>query len=53
MAEPIPPIMPTNEALLGKSRLGGLSLNKISGREFVRDLFMMVTGLKEDQVLRI
>ena len=44
MADPIPSIMPTNEALLGKSRLGGLSHNKISGSKFVRDLFRMATG---------
>ena len=44
MADPIPPIMPTDEALLGNSRLGGLSHNKISGSKFVRDLFRMATG---------
>ena len=44
MADPIPSIMPTNEALLGKSRLGGLSHNTISGRKFVQDLFMVATG---------
>ena len=37
--------MPTNDYLMGKSRLGGLSLNKISGRRFLGDLLMVATGL--------
>ena len=43
-ANPFDPIMPANEALLGKSRLGGLSINKISGRKFLADLVMTATG---------
>ena len=37
-AEPFAPIMPTNQSILGKSRLGGLSMNRISGQKFARDL---------------
>ena len=44
-ADPFDPIMPTNEELLGKSRLGGLSINKISGRKFLQDLLRAATGL--------
>ena len=44
-ANPFDPIMPTNEALLGKSRLGGLSINRISGRKFLQDLLITATGL--------
>jgi methionine-rich copper-binding protein CopC len=43
-ANPFDPIMPTNEALLGKSRLGGLSINSISGRKFLSDLLLTATG---------
>ena len=42
-ADPFEPIEPT--ALLGSSRLGGLSLNKISGRKFLADLAVRGTGL--------
>ena len=35
MAEPFDPIMPTNDYLLGQSRLGGLSLNAVPGRGFI------------------
>ena len=38
LAEPFAPIMPTNQSILGKSRLGGLSMNRISGQKFARDL---------------
>ncbi|MYC76733.1 hypothetical protein F4X10_13290 [Candidatus Poribacteria bacterium] len=38
MADPFAAIMPTNEAILGKSRLGGLSLNTASGRLFVEGM---------------
>ena len=44
-ADRFDPIMPTDESLLGKSRLGGLSLNKISGRKFLGDLLREATGL--------
>ena len=44
MADPIPSIMPTNEVLLGNSRLGGLSHNKISGRRFIAEIFRLATG---------
>ena len=44
-ADPFPPIMPTDESLLGKSKLGGLSINRISGRKFLADLVMKSTGL--------
>ncbi len=42
-ADPFDPIMPTDESLLGKSKLGGLSINKISGRKFLQDLLMTAT----------
>ena len=38
MAEPFDPAMPTNDYLLGESRLGGLSLNAASGRQFVEEI---------------
>ena len=38
MADPFEPVMPTNEYLLGKSRLGGLSLNAASGRGFIEEI---------------
>ena len=38
MADPFAPVMPTNESLLGKSRLGGLSLNAASGRGFIEEI---------------
>ena len=38
--------MPENNNLMGKSKLGGLSLNKISGQKFARDL---ARTLKVDQ----
>ena len=38
MADPFAPIMPENQALFGKSRLGGLSLNTASGRRFVDEI---------------
>ena len=38
MADPFDPVMPTNEYLLGKSRLGGLSLNAASGRGFIEEI---------------
>ena len=38
MAEPFDPAMPTNDYLLGQSRLGGLSLNAASGRQFVEEI---------------
>ena len=44
-ADPFAQIMPTNESILGKSRLGGLALNKISGRQFVAEVFEKATGL--------
>ena len=37
-ADPFAPVMPTNEYLLGKSRLGGLSLNAASGRGFIEEI---------------
>ena len=37
-ASPFDPITPANESIYGKSRLGGLSLNKIFGRQFVEGL---------------
>ena len=43
-AVPFAEIMPTNESLLGKSKLGGLSINRISGRKFLADLVMAATG---------
>ena len=42
-ADPFAPITPTS--LSGKSRLGGLSLNPISGRGFLQDLLRTATGL--------
>ena len=46
-AVPFEPIVPTpaNEAFLGKSKLGGLSINNISGRKFLANLVMTATGL--------
>ena len=38
MADPFDPIMPTTDYLLGKSRLGGLSLNATSGRGFIESI---------------
>ncbi len=38
MADPFDTIMPENEFLFGKSRLGGLSLNTTSGRRFVEGM---------------
>ena len=38
MAEPFEPIMPINESIVGKSRLGGLSLNAASGRGFIEEI---------------
>ena len=37
-ADPFAPIMPTNESIHGKSRLGGLSLNTTSGKQFVEGI---------------
>ena len=37
-ADPFAQVMPENEALFGKSRLGGLSLNTASGRRFVDEI---------------
>ncbi len=42
--DPFEPIMPTNESLIGRSRLGGLSLNASSGRLFVEQI-IRATGL--------
>ncbi len=38
MAEPYAPVMPTNASILGKSRLGGLSMNPASGKQFIEEL---------------
>ena len=38
MAEPFGPVTPTNASILGKSRLGGLSLNSASGRQFLEEI---------------
>ena len=38
VVDPFERIMPTNDYLWGKSRLGGLSLNAASGRGFVEDI---------------
>ena len=38
VADPFAQIMPENEALFGKSRLGGLSLNPASGRNFINQM---------------
>ena len=57
-------MMPVDESIYGQSRLGGLSLNSISGRKFVADLFEKATGLPietaetlsgqtQDQLVRI
>ncbi len=43
-ADPFAPITPANESIYGKSRLGGLELNKFSGRRFVAEFFEAVTG---------
>ena len=43
-ADPFDQPMPENESILGESRLGGLSLNKISARRFVAELFKKATG---------
>ena len=43
-AEPFAPIMPTNDYLLGKSRLGGLSANPFSGQRFINSI-LTTTGL--------
>ncbi len=48
LADPFEPIAPTN--LSGKSRLGGLALNKISGRKFLADLVMTATGYSFQEV---
>ena len=37
-ADSFAPIMPENEPLFGKSRLGGLSLNTTSGKRFVEKM---------------
>ena len=44
-ANPFEPITPANESIYGKSQLGGLSINRISGRKFLADLLMTATGL--------
>ena len=44
-ATPFDPIMPENVSILGKSRLGGLSMNKISGQQFLDEFVMEATGL--------
>ena len=49
-ADPFDPIMPTNEYLVGKSRLGGLSLNAASGRGFIKEI-SRATGLPEDSLV--
>ncbi len=49
-AVPFEPIMPTDESLLGKSRLGGLSMNRISGRKFLADFAEAATGLSVQQL---
>ena len=36
-ANPFAPITPANESILGKSRLGGLDNNRLSGRQFVSE----------------
>ena len=36
-ADPFAPITPANESILGKSRLGGLDNNRLSGRQFVSE----------------
>ncbi len=38
-ADPFAAITPANQAIIGKSRLGGLELNKLSGAKFVSELF--------------
>ena len=43
-AEPFQPIMPTNDYLLGKSRLGGLSANPFFGQRFINEI-IATTGL--------
>ena len=48
VADPFTEITPT--ALSGKSRLGGLSINKISGRRFLANLVETATGLPIEQV---
>ena len=60
-ANPFDPIMPTDESLKGKSQLGGLLLNRISGQGFVAELFERATRLpietltlsQRDQLVRI
>ena len=47
MVDPFAPIMPTNEYLLGKSRLGGLSLNAASGKRFIEQI-IRASGLPLD-----
>ncbi len=44
MVDPFAPVMPTDEYLLGKSRLGGLSLNMASARAFIEDI-IQASGL--------
>ena len=36
-ADPFAPITPANESIVGKSRLGGLENNRLSGRQFVSE----------------
>ena len=38
-ADPFAPITPANESIVGKSRLGGLDNNRLSGRQFVSEVF--------------
>ncbi len=62
-ADPFDQVMPLNESILGKSRLGGLSLNKISMRRLVAEIFEGVTGqpietlanlgLTQDQLIKM
>ena len=49
-AEPFAPIMPTNDSLYGKSRLGGLSLNPASGSGFV-EAIRQATGLPTEMLV--
>ena len=50
IAEPLPPIMPTSESLIGKSRLGGLALNGVAPKLIIEDMLralQMATGLPQ------
>ena len=49
-AEPFAPIMPTDDSLYGKSRLGGLSLNAFSGRGLIEEI-ARATGLPADTLV--